>query len=744
MTKYRVIWKGKKASALNLNLWNAKQRGNSKGLDFCKNSKGDLIAPGRNYLSYGSEFFATEMKNGYVSTSEGKWLPLIINDIPTVVVISSPVSENEGGNEKIEEVDETFAQGKKEEQKDNDNSLKTVQLKCPEGVAPGDRVQVDVGGGNVVQVIVPEGIKPNETFQIKYNSLLDRNDLKKMKDGTVHKANDNTIETESKLGPIDNEVKNKIEVETEATLQNVEDQDKILKKKKSWNDQYQEIVRKLHTLKRNSNNNIAIADSIYNIAVELKRFEALFHDAAIEGTKLIIEEFALPFERRTLHPEYSDDENGGSFTYLYNGLFFRLLECNEDCIQKSKEASNDLQGSKFVQVSMFEMAFKSIEKSQEENSLSVCVLPTCIVDYLGFRVQILPIARLDNDVFNTADDDKEGGDTVTSCFDGTLQSLLASLGLLYLPANVAGYCCPREGVNSLRENDFYIVRLGAMTPMNVNLNTSFTSSVNSKRFRHELLCSLDNIQLDPDVFMEMEKEEFEEKYVDSTFTSSEVKVLQMSQYLETELSQKVASFLDLFLLNEEMNRMETRSEVITSLLHAHGINIRHIGHVARKMQSRKAQMFLEIEMIGRSIKFSLFHILRKRLRQLRSDSTKTHLLKPCDVKDFANILVTKYVKMICSTLFSKDTWEKLICNAVQHKFSYSLRQKKERIDRKSLIYAIHFHCNVKQFAEEDAKFKLYPKVKGMNIWSCILPTAQEILPSQFNDTMNYEEKLLEI
>ncbi|KAL6057320.1 hypothetical protein QOT17_015568 [Balamuthia mandrillaris] len=388
-----------------------------------------------------------------------------------------------------------------------------------------------------------------------------------------------------------------------------------------WNEYYQLLLdSEVHTLE----DGIARAKRLDALAAEFCR-------VASESAKIVVNEFYLPKEQKTIQPIREKPVEGQTtlHRYIHKRLIITLASTTDEYSTAAKPISLELSGNyqllKYYQQRRGEVVsdldyetvyedldpsfrpakdnFGSVVMEEDENEDIIAnTLHTtmmAVVDYMGFRVMAMTVLPISSTTlaYGLADRNTFVSNSIP------VKRAVDKVGqwLNVCPHSIFGtecsLCFDIEG-HVGDDGRFYLIYLGQMYPPIAPVNNGETVFI--RRFRPEYLRKYPK-QLCSDAFLKVLSSE-ERAALSKTVTEASEEFLysyipSFAQYLDDQ-SHLVFS------------KAWTDYRYLTNLLHASGINMRYLGYILQKIRSHDLRSLLFEEMVVRTGR----HLLRRELR----------------------------------------------------------------------------------------------------------------------------------
>lgn len=387
---------------------------------------------------------------------------------------------------------------------------------------------------------------------------------------------------------------------------------------RDWNKDFQNLVR---TIKESS---FSPDRSNYR---SLNQITKQFTDTATLYAEIIISEICLPQELKTIK---SIDVGGiaGGQKFLCHGILFKFALDTQirnhppqwmyggskpDDSKAMKAASNELLGL-------------GAHLTTHTSGLNYPLM--ALIDYKGFRVIAITVLPIDKTTIQYGSSD--GGRNVyakNEQLNEKMQNAGKQLNLkghktgkletiIYGPGDIEGHLG--------HDNQFYVVDFGRLMPPE---DPSFFDEPDGRAvfyylLRPELVIS-NPVPLNPDAFTGWNAEEEEVRIQDNMAITEATKRLYeviIPSYVK-ELEETPFPWEKIFDLKTDMYFLKKVFGVITGAkLHAHGINLRHLGFVRSQCKNLAIRRALLCCCIARIMKNVVKERMRKKMRQVQVPS----------------------------------------------------------------------------------------------------------------------------
>lgn len=355
----------------------------------------------------------------------------------------------------------------------------------------------------------------------------------------------------------------------------------------------------------------------------------------------------------------------------------------------------------------------------------------CLIDYKGFRMvayAAMPLREQETVVLDLTSEEPriDDGAVERLCLAGSKLRLKEhSIPLTYdrrlvinLSATVEVHKCPQT-------SSLYALNLCEVFPIDHPMGENFKNLNTSSRLRPEFVRNYKAV-LSSDAFTTYAYSRKEKEQNDS-------EVLLASKYLrETWIPQFVKKLDDLVILPID-------SKSFTEELHSHGINMRHIGIIAKSTKLPYVRDLCFIEMVARACKCIFRNRLRKAVFHFRSvEATRID-------EEMKSYIVSFFQSLLNEGSQREKFWEEKLFETIATKFQIKMEFSQfASLPKGALFLSLQYHCGVKFEDSLDYNFEMkqqtpiiqkrhfiefIPKTKSLSG----LPKTGNSLPEMLNE-----------
>lgn len=353
--------------------------------------------------------------------------------------------------------------------------------------------------------------------------------------------------------------------------------------------------------------------------VELIGLAEDFVTSAVRYGQIIISEVYLPVSKKTIRPATNVGGVIGGEKFVVHNILFKFALDSSGVFGGNDESAAKVAG----------LELKGLQAYMSSNTPDLCYPLMALIDYKGFRLVASSLLPLTRDSLQYGSQD--AAVTVKKSLPALTQRIEQASASLNLKLHEAGKdrvvmatAVDIEG-HLGRDNRFYLLDFSRVFPP-VTPNRNVDGSHLFQMFRPEFVKSFTLFPLCSDAYsnftagLEHAKEHAEE--VD--LASMELLNVSVSNFVAELIARmgeeaRIAGSLENFAL--------------TQLLHSHGINVRYLGEVVRKMGRHPFALVVLSQMVARVVKMGVRRTLRSEMKRLRVSIDEPYRIA---AKDFLN------------------------------------------------------------------------------------------------------------
>ncbi|KAI9139390.1 clustered mitochondria-domain-containing protein [Paraphysoderma sedebokerense] len=361
-------------------------------------------------------------------------------------------------------------------------------------------------------------------------------------------------------------------------------------------------------------------------------------------------------------------------TWLHGQILFYLASDFDD------ESLEQIESS-FRKTSLELLGINSVNKHQQSDLHTALM---CLIDYKGFRLvayAVMPLEDKKTLVLEVAGDEDDGPVVDVTALEkvnevGKLLNLKdhqVDLGNgkgvgLRVSANVEVHYCQKY-------DHYYVLNLCDLYPLDIpKAEISSAAMDNQKRLRPEFVQVYKN-PLSPDAFSSVTA------FRDRQHNDKEV--IYAARFLRENHIPSFVKKLD------DLEILPIDSRGFTNELHKHGINIRHLGLVARHTKLPYIKEMCFIEMIARSCKV----LFRDQIRRAIINFRKIEASKIED--ELRNLAIKLFNNVLGNGDGVKKFWEEKLKVWIHRKFSFNMSfETFSNIHQPAMFISMQYHCGM--------------------------------------------------
>lgn len=412
-----------------------------------------------------------------------------------------------------------------------------------------------------------------------------------------------------------------------------------------FNEIYQSCVTRLRKLSGGFATTAPTYDKLrMETYVDLIGLAEDFVTSAVRYGQIIISEVYLPPSKKTIRPNESIGGVIGGEKFVVQNILFKFALDIHNVFGGNHDSAAKVAG----------LELKGLQAYMSTNTPDLCYPLMALIDYKGFRLvasSLLPLTS-SSLIYGSQD----AGATIKKAsppFTARIEEASAKLNLKLHEAGkdrvVMATAVDIEG-HMGRDNRFYLLDFSRVFPP-VTPNRNVEGSHLFQMFRPEFVKSFTLFPLCSDAYSR-----FTIGLPDAKEHTEEVDMATM-ELLNVSISNFVTELVAR--MGEEARITGTLENFsLTQLLHAHGINVRYLGEVVRKMGRHPFGLVVFAEMVARVVKFSFRETLRAEMKRLRVCVDEPYRIA---VKDFLN-------NVFSSSEQSDKYWQEEVAQRLNSKF----------------------------------------------------------------------------
>ncbi len=410
-----------------------------------------------------------------------------------------------------------------------------------------------------------------------------------------------------------------------------------------FNEIFQRCVTKLRHLEvaPPSADNDKVRTETY---VELIGLAEDFVTSAVRYGQIIVSEVYLPLSRKTIRPDTTVGGVIGGEKFIVHNIMFKFALDSHSVFGGSDESAAKVAG----------LELKGLQAYMSSGTPELCYPLMALIDYKGFRLvasSLLPLTRnsLQYGSQDAAVTVKKGLPPLTQRIEEASASLNLKLHEAGKDRVVMATAVDIEG-HLGKDSRFYLLDFSRVFPP-VTPNRQVEGSHLFQMFRPEFVKSFTLFPLCSDAY--------------SNFTAglpharehAEEVDLATNELLNVSVSNFVAELIAR--MGEEARIAgNLESFALTQLLHSHGINVRYLGEVLRKMGRHPFGLVVLLNMVARVVKIGFRKTLRAEMKRLRVSIDEPYRIA---AKDFLNLVFS-------SSAESESYWSEEVPRLLNQRF----------------------------------------------------------------------------
>ena len=389
-------------------------------------------------------------------------------------------------------------------------------------------------------------------------------------------------------------------------------------------DDFNEIFQRCVTKLRHSEDAVPSEE---NDKIRLETYVELiglaedFVTSAVRYGQIIISEVYLPLSRKTIRPDTSVGGVIGGEKFIVHNIMFKFALDSHNVFGGNDESAAKVAG----------LEQKGLQAYMSSNTPDLCYPLMALIDYKGFRLvasSLLPLTETSL-VYGSQD----AAVTVKRDNPALTQRIEEASAKLNLKRHEAGkdrvIMASAVDIEGHLGSDqrFYLLDFSRVFPC-VTPNRTVEGSHLFQMFRPEFVKSFSLFPLCSDAYSN-----FTAGLPDAKEHAEEVDLATM-ELLNVSVSNFVA---ELIARMGEEARIAGNLEnfALTQLLHSHGINVRYLGEVVRKMGRHPFGLVVLTQMVARVVKIGFRKTLRAEMKRLKVSIDEPYRIA---AKDFLNLV----------------------------------------------------------------------------------------------------------
>eukprot|EP01102_Stenamoeba_stenopodia_P006834 TRINITY_DN190_c0_g2_i1.p1 TRINITY_DN190_c0_g2~~TRINITY_DN190_c0_g2_i1.p1 ORF type:complete len:940 (-),score=153.29 TRINITY_DN190_c0_g2_i1:120-2939(-) len=454
---------------------------------------------------------------------------------------------------------------------------------------------------------------------------------------------------------------------------------------RDYNQEFQELKEGINKIMRSRETkhsvNYCFANPDPQMRLLLEKCEKLMEDffyAAKTYSRIIVSEFNLPDEQKTIKPAHSGK-------YFHKGIMFRFAmdKLTTDCLGRKQWVFGGDTRNDILAIKAAAKEFSALSMFISVDCLFLCYPIMAMIDYKGYRVTVTPVLPIDKTTIVYGSND--GGKTVHADIP-EVNKVVEEIGtrlrlkehkvgkdpqtskMLYTPGNFQ--------VHKGKDNRYYAVGFGRIFPPeapcadpNIACTLAEKRSVLYKFLRPEFHVAL-NEKLSPDAFSDWSKLDENRQENDDQVRAATVHLFnQVIPAFAAEVEREVD--IDFSLPYDALTEhIITRIRLVTRARFA-GLNMRNLGRVRSYLQSESNRKFLLSICVSRVVKRKIRDEMRRVLNKMKGT--------PSDLP-FREAVVRVINTLLGHTPQSQNFWQNELRNKLQEMFQYVLNDQEKQSD----------------------------------------------------------------